>query len=164
MKEIAVLAILLFPLSIILCSAESRTLGSFSIDLIHRDSPLSPFYNSSSSSSDLIRNAALRSISRINSFRLSSDRKDGDESVIIPNEGDYIMKISIGTPPVESLAIADTGSDLIWVQCLPCEQCYPQNSPIFDPKKSSSYNVISCDSKSCSSLNTYACGGSRECR
>ncbi|XP_028797523.1 aspartic proteinase CDR1-like [Neltuma alba] len=48
------------------------------------------------------------------------------------------MKISVGTPPVERWALVDTGSDLIWFQCSPCPQCYPQNAPFLcglDPCK-----------------------------
>jgi len=71
------------------------------------------------------------------------------ETDVIPNGGDYLMKIAIGTPPVEFTAVADTGSDLVWVQCSPCQQCIPQKSPLFDPSKSSTYQAIPCESQSC---------------
>ncbi|KAI4333293.1 hypothetical protein L6164_018123 [Bauhinia variegata] len=164
MKEVLLLSIIICSLSI-LPLAEAKPGNGFSIDLIYRDSPLSPFYNPSMTSSELIRSAALRSTSRIRDrFNLSSDGKTRAESVIVPNRGDYLMKIFIGTPPVETLAVADTGSDLIWVQCLPCEHCYPQQESIFDPKKSSTYKVISCDSKSCRSMFRSGCGSSGQCR
>ncbi|CAK9142918.1 unnamed protein product [Ilex paraguariensis] len=79
-------------------------------------------------------------------------------SVIIPNGGSYLMKISIGNPPVESLAVADTGSDLVWIQCAPCDNCYAQDSPIFDPVKSSTYMDLPCDSSSCQALPSSQCG------
>ncbi|KDO42754.1 hypothetical protein CISIN_1g046014mg, partial [Citrus sinensis] len=41
----------------------------------------------------------------------------------------------IGTPPVEILAVADTGSDLIWTQCQPCFLCYKQEASLFNPFK-----------------------------
>lgn len=63
--------------------------------------------------------------------------------------GDYLVQISLGTPPVEFIAVADTGSDLIWVQCLPCTSCIPQPSPPFDPSKSSTFQIIPCTSPSC---------------
>ncbi|XP_047325066.1 aspartic proteinase CDR1-like [Impatiens glandulifera] len=59
------------------------------------------------------------------------------------DNGGYLMEISIGTPPVKQLAFADTGSDLIWTQCSPCHKCFKQESPIFDPKKSSTFKVLS---------------------
>ncbi|CAN8316462.1 unnamed protein product [Cochlearia groenlandica] len=62
------------------------------------------------------------------------------------------MSIEIGTPPMNVLAIADTGSDLTWVQCKPCQQCYEQNGPIFDKKSSSTYKDVSCESSHCNAL------------
>lgn len=62
------------------------------------------------------------------------------------------MKLSIGTPPVETLVVADTGSDLTWIQCKPCIQCFPQKGPLFQPKLSSTYKPISCYSSPCNAL------------
>lgn len=70
------------------------------------------------------------------------------------------MKISIGTPPFTFLAIADTGSDLIWTQCKPCIHCFKQENPLFDPKSSSTYNDIPCPSNKCSMLKITNCSGS----
>ncbi|XWS10372.1 hypothetical protein CRYUN_Cryun39dG0071700 [Craigia yunnanensis] len=69
------------------------------------------------------------------------------------------MKLSFGTPPVEYLAIADTGSDLIWIQCAPCPQtkCYSQGSSPFDPQASSTYQKLSCDSETCQALPKKKC-------
>ncbi|OVA18407.1 Peptidase A1 [Macleaya cordata] len=134
--------------------AEARN-GSFSIELVHRESPLSPFYNPSETASNRLRNAVLRSMSRINRLAESSSTTTNlinIQSQTIPNDGDYLMKLSIGTPPVKILAIADTGSDLTWTQCKPCDQCYAQDAPLFDPKQSCTYIDISCDSNSCHQL------------
>ncbi|KAK4422865.1 putative membrane protein [Sesamum alatum] len=35
--------------------------------------------------------------------------------------GDFLMKLSVGTPPFEIMGILDTGSVLTWTQCAPCE-------------------------------------------
>ncbi|CAN1245125.1 Aspartic proteinase CDR1 [Linum grandiflorum] len=56
------------------------------------------------------------------------------------------MNISLGTPPFSIVAIADTGSDIIWTQCKPCVGCYKQDAPLFDPKSSSTYKTVSCSS------------------
>ncbi|CAN1233739.1 Aspartic proteinase CDR1 [Linum perenne] len=53
------------------------------------------------------------------------------------------MNITLGTPPFPILAIADTGSDIIWTQCKPCSNCYEQNAPLFDPASSSTYQTVS---------------------
>ncbi|KAK6243643.1 hypothetical protein QUC31_010052 [Theobroma cacao] len=64
---------------------------------------------------------------------------------------EYLMNISIGTPPFEILAITDTGSDLTWTQCEPCPECYKQDAPLFNPKSSSTYKRLEF---TCSSFGT----------
>ncbi|XWS53417.1 hypothetical protein CRYUN_Cryun11dG0155600 [Craigia yunnanensis] len=64
------------------------------------------------------------------------------------------MEICIGTPPVSVLGIADTVSDLTWVQCKPCEEGYEQKTPLFDPRKSSTYKNVPCGSNSCNALDS----------
>ncbi|KAL2331033.1 hypothetical protein Fmac_018614 [Flemingia macrophylla] len=147
----------------------TKTLNGFSIDLIHRDSPLSPYYNLSLTSSERLKNAALRSISRSNRLGhlMNKNKLPKKKSITIPDEdlGEYLMKFYIGTPSVERFAIADTGSDLIWVQCSPCRKCTPQHAPLFDPTKSSTFRTVSCDSQPCTLLpsNTHVCATSGEC-
>ncbi|KAK4285667.1 hypothetical protein QN277_002335 [Acacia crassicarpa] len=153
---------LLFSLSILTsseaCHDHKTLISSFSIDLIHRDSVFSPFYNSSLSHSQIIMKAARRSASRLKHFQGGG----GGGAVITPNRGDYLMKMLLGTPLVELHAAADTGSDLVWVPCLPCGGCDPQNA--FDPSKSSTFNVLPCDSQPCGSLPRQSCGDSNQCR
>ncbi|KAK8960949.1 Aspartic proteinase CDR1 [Platanthera guangdongensis] len=88
---------------------------------------------------------------------------DNIYSKIVPNSFEYLMSLYLGSPVEEFLAIADTGSDLIWVQCKPCEECYPQKAPLFDPHASSTYKVISCNTDSCSSLPHTSCGEGSQC-
>ncbi|XP_028785914.1 aspartic proteinase CDR1-like [Neltuma alba] len=80
--------------------------------------------------------------------------------------GEYLIRLYIGSPPIETWAIPDTGSDLIWIQCLPCETCFPQNGPIFNPFASSTYKFVSCHSKPCRSFfdkGDSKCGRSTQC-
>ncbi|MED6135066.1 hypothetical protein PIB30_042801 [Stylosanthes scabra] len=79
------------------------------------------------------------------------------ESPIHAGNGEYLMELAIGTPPESYPAVLDTGSDLIWTQCKPCSKCYKQPTPIFDPKKSSSYSKLSCGSNLCSALSSTSC-------
>ncbi|KAF6175549.1 hypothetical protein GIB67_023069 [Kingdonia uniflora] len=143
-----------------ICFVEGSQYGDFSIELIHCHSPLSPFYNSSDSNGDRVRDLVHRSISRIQHFSPSSVTPNTLESQVIPNGGSYLMKVSIGSPPVNFFATADTGSDLIWSQCKPCYQCYAQDSPVFDPKESSTYkeSETSCESTFCQALPRSRCG------
>ncbi|MED6132249.1 hypothetical protein PIB30_017323 [Stylosanthes scabra] len=78
--------------------------------------------------------------------------------------GQYLMEVSIGTPPVKIQGIADTGSDLTWTQCIPCaDDCYKQQNPLFDPTKSSTYSNISCTSPLCHKLDTGVCSFNNQC-
>ncbi|KAL1547479.1 aspartic proteinase CDR1-like [Salvia divinorum] len=71
---------------------------------------------------------------------------------IFSDKGEYLMKLSIGTPPVETLAVVDTGSDLVWIQCKPCTECFRQKAPLFQPKLSSTYKPTGCTSAPCNAL------------
>ncbi|CAD5314199.1 unnamed protein product [Arabidopsis thaliana] len=141
----------LLAISFFFASNSSANRENLTVELIHRDSPHSPLYNPHHTVSDRLNAAFLRSISRSRRFTTKTDLQSG----LISNGGEYFMSISIGTPPSKVFAIADTGSDLTWVQCKPCQQCYKQNSPLFDKKKSSTYKTESCDSKTCQALSEH---------
>lgn len=100
-------------------------------------------------------------LQRLNAMVLSSSSTSHDssqfEAPIRAGNGEYLMELSIGTPPVSYPAVLDTGSDLIWTQCKPCSQCYKQPTPIFDPKKSSTFSKLSCSSNLCSALPSSSC-------
>jgi hypothetical protein len=100
-----------------------------------------------------------RKLSRSHSYRL----KNGDDAatVSVPtqlgssyNTQQYVVTVGLGTPAVPQTLLLDTGSDLTWVQCKPCNstQCYPQRLPLFDPSRSSTYKTIPCDSQECRTL------------
>ncbi|XP_034674838.1 aspartic proteinase CDR1-like [Vitis riparia] len=133
--------------------------GGFSVDLIHRDSPHSPFFDPSKTQAERLTDAFRRSVSRVGRFRPTAMTPDGIQSRIVPSAGEYLMNFSIGTPPVPVIAIVDTGSDLTWTQCRPCTHCYKQVVPLFDPKKSSTYRDSSCGTSFCLAL-----GKDRSCR
>ena len=67
---------------------------------------------------------------------------------LTPYKGQHLMKVSIGTPPVDIYGLTDTGSSLVWTRC-PCDVCYNQIHPKFNPKKSGTYSEISCQSEQC---------------
>ncbi|KAG2326680.1 hypothetical protein Bca52824_009408 [Brassica carinata] len=145
-----ILLVTLFFFSMTLSSSTNPK--HFTLELIHRDSPQSPLYNPQTTLTDRLNAAFLRSISR--SRRFNHQPQTDLQSGLIGAGGEFFMSITIGTPPVNVLAIADTGSDLTWVQCKPCQQCYKENGPIFDSKKSSTYKSETCDSRNCNALST----------
>ncbi|RDX61398.1 Aspartyl protease family protein 2, partial [Mucuna pruriens] len=63
--------------------------------------------------------------------------------------GEYFMDVFVGTPPKHFSLILDTGSDLNWIQCVPCYACFEQNGPYYDPKDSSSFKNITCHDPRC---------------
>ncbi|XP_050363398.1 aspartic proteinase 36-like [Argentina anserina] len=72
-----------------------------------------------------------------------------------PSEtGLYFAKLGIGTPAKDYYVQVDTGSDILWVNCIECATC-PKKSDIgvkltlYDPKGSSSSELISCDQEFC---------------
>ena len=142
--------------------------GSFTVDLFRRDSPLSPYYNSSQTPQDKLHASHHRSLARAEHFRTSlAAAGNGDHSIVstvTPNQNDFLMSLSIGTPPFKILAIADTGSDLTWTQCKPCTNCYKQIAPLFDPSGSSTYKALPCGSDSCGELNIKMCDKDKNCR
>ncbi|KAK1322530.1 Protein ASPARTIC PROTEASE IN GUARD CELL 1 [Acorus calamus] len=71
--------------------------------------------------------------------------------------GEYFSRLGIGRPPKPLFVVLDTGSDVTWVQCSPCTDCYQQSDPLFDPSSSSSYSPLPCDSSQCHSLDVSAC-------
>ncbi|MBA0827263.1 hypothetical protein Goarm_012052 [Gossypium armourianum] len=139
-----------------LCSIEAQK-GGFSVELIHRDSSKSPFYNPLETTSDRVTNALRRSFNRVHRFKTNSVPTTAAESDLTADSGEYLMKISLGTPRFDIVAIADTGSDLIWTQCKPCSQCFKQDAPFFDPSKSSTYRKISCSASQCIDLERTSC-------
>ncbi|RID67044.1 hypothetical protein BRARA_D02150 [Brassica rapa] len=144
---------LLFTFIFFLMTLSSSTNPrNFTVELIHRDSPLSPLYNPQTTPTDRLNAAFLRSISR--SRRFSHHSQTDLQSGLIGAGGEFFMSITIGTPPMNVLAIADTGSDLTWVQCKPCQQCYKENGPLFDKTRSSTYKSVPCESRNCNALST----------
>lgn len=63
--------------------------------------------------------------------------------------GEYFMDVYVGTPPKHYLMIVDTGSDLNWIQCVPCYDCFEQYGPHYDPNNSRSFKNISCQDPRC---------------
>ncbi|KAL2323934.1 hypothetical protein Fmac_022992 [Flemingia macrophylla] len=77
--------------------------------------------------------------------------------------GEYFVRIGVGSPPRNQYVVMDSGSDIIWVQCEPCTQCYHQSDPVFNPADSSSYAGVPCDSAVCTRLDNAVCHDGR-CR
>ncbi|GFY92107.1 eukaryotic aspartyl protease family protein [Actinidia rufa] len=124
----------------------------FSVDLIHCDSWKSPLYNPSLTPWECMNNALQRSNDRVIRLMSRPLSPGAASTEIIGTDGAYFMSMAIGTLPVQLLGMADTGSDLTWIQCEPCKKCYKQKGPRFNPKRSSTYKNFPCNSKICRSI------------
>ncbi|KAK6157464.1 hypothetical protein DH2020_011712 [Rehmannia glutinosa] len=91
---------------------------------------------------------------KLSDYLQKSTRKFGKEESITDHFPDVIrpwitratfiftIEASIGTPKSKKALIFDPGSQLTWTQCTPCINCFQQNYPLFDPKKSRSYKKL----------------------
>ncbi|KAL6278837.1 hypothetical protein ACE6H2_022438 [Prunus campanulata] len=141
---------ILFVLIACHLAASAGVNSGFSANLIHRDSPNSPF-SSKSFNKAFGRRRSMRPVFYPNSAQVR------------PDKGQYLMKLSIGNPPFDVYGIADTGSDLVWTQCVPCHGCYKQINPKFDPEKSSTYSELPCDAQECHAIGTGTCSPQHTC-
>uniref|UniRef100_A0A0D9VFB1 Peptidase A1 domain-containing protein n=1 Tax=Leersia perrieri TaxID=77586 RepID=A0A0D9VFB1_9ORYZ len=71
------------------------------------------------------------------------------ESGVAVGSGEYLVDVYVGTPLRRFQMIMDTGSDLNWLQCAPCLDCYEQRGEVFDPSSSLSYRNLTCGDPAC---------------
>jgi hypothetical protein len=130
------------------------------VPLVHRHGPCTP---SPSTVKTSFAQALHRGRARADYILSRSRNTQEDGKVSVPaylgdsvDSLEYVVKLGLGTPAVEQVVLMDTGSDLSWVQCKPCNSsfCYPQKDPLFDPTKSSTYAPIPCGSALCERLQT----------
>ncbi|ONM19434.1 hypothetical protein ZEAMMB73_Zm00001d004699 [Zea mays] len=77
------------------------------------------------------------------------------------------MTFSVGTPPQKLSALADTGSDLIWVKCGACKRCAPQGAllPTTLTASAPPFSTLRCSSNLCNDLpaHQYSAAAGAEC-
>eukprot|EP00249_Psilotum_nudum_P028078 c3658_g1_i2 orf=484-2028(-) len=146
---------------------------------MHRDSPLSPFRPTGSTTEQLWRERLRRDAARAEFLtqqaqaavgmangdlkaenRNSSLRHDFNSPVVsglAQGSGEYFTRFGVGTPARDNFMVLDTGSDISWIQCSPCYACYQQADPIFNPANSSTFRSIPCTSRFCSKIDIHSC-------
>ncbi|XP_074575307.1 putative aspartic protease At2g35615 [Curcuma longa] len=160
-------AIITFLLLLLLISfAALVTAGTvFDVELVHRDSPKSPLYNSSLTPFDRLQAAALRSVDRASYLATRIAVKTSlDIDLGLRYDSEFLMGFSMGTPnPQPVWGIVDTGSDLNWVNCVGC-QCFNRSATLFNASASLSYKTVTCYSDECSSLGRGFCTEDETCQ
>lgn len=72
--------------------------------------------------------------------------------------GLYYAKIGIGTPSKDYYVQVDTGSDIMWVNCIQCKECPKRGYnglelTLFNPADSLTGELVHCDDQFCTQLN-----------
>ncbi|XP_037409081.1 aspartic proteinase CDR1-like [Triticum dicoccoides] len=150
------------------CTAYAGSGGDgFSVEFIHRDSVRSPFHDATLTAParvlEAVRRSAAHAAALSRSYvRADAPSADGVVSPVTSRSSEYLMAVNIGTPPTRMVAIADTGSDLIWLNCsyggdgsgLAAARDADAQPPgvQFDPYKSTTFGVVDCNSGTCRAL------------
>ncbi|CAA0820849.1 Eukaryotic aspartyl protease family protein [Striga hermonthica] len=101
---------------------------------------------------ELLGLALGRGRKRLDWLQAAASKSTGKiESTIVPCPNylysEYLVELSIGTPPQPFRALLSTGTDLTWIQCTSCNKCSLKPTHFFNPKNSKSYDLLECPSK-----------------
>lgn len=141
--------------------------SSVKLNLVHRDKLDHSWHNDhrrrfeTRMKRDVRRVASLiRRLSADSSYEVAGF---GSEVVsgMDQGSGEYFVRIGVGSPPRSQYMVIDSGSDIVWVQCQPCSQCYHQSDPVFDPVDSASFSGVSCSSSICGRVENSGCHAGR---
>lgn len=144
--------------------------GTWKLKLIHRDKlQMShfPYHKSKNFEGRMDRDSKRVSslMQRISSSGTGYNRVDEFGSDIVSGmdqgSGEYFVRIGVGSPPKNQYMVLDSGSDIVWVQCQPCTQCYHQSDPVFDPSLSVSFTGVPCGSSVCDRVENSGCHSGR---
>ncbi|XP_074565887.1 aspartic proteinase nepenthesin-1-like [Curcuma longa] len=131
--------------------ASSTSGDGFRLTLTHVDSAA----GASLTLAERIQRAVRRSYSR---KRAIEAKRNVVAPVSFGGELEYLVSFGIGSPALPVTAILDTGSDLIWTQCLPSFERIPQPTPFYDSSESSSFSRIPCSNPFCSANSSILSG------
>ncbi|CAN6196382.1 unnamed protein product [Urochloa humidicola] len=146
------------------CTATAAASNSSTLRVVHRHGPCS----SLRSRGDPPSHAQIlaRDSERVDAIRRkvgaapAKSTKGGSNVTLQARWGkplgtsNYYISVGLGTPARDLSVEFDTGSDQSWVQCEPCNDCYQQHDPLFDPAKSSTYSAVPCGAEECREFGT----------
>ncbi|KAH0457889.1 hypothetical protein IEQ34_013204 [Dendrobium chrysotoxum] len=135
------------------CSSLARQDKPSHVELLHQDQ----------SRVDSINRRAATNAAGLNPVGDSLSARVPANTGAALGTGNYIVNIGLGTPSKSFSVVFDTGSDLTWTQCVPCDNCYTQKDPLYDPTQSSTFTNISCNSNYCTQLDQSSCSSTSTC-
>ncbi|XP_065866542.1 aspartic proteinase CDR1-like [Euphorbia lathyris] len=155
------LSLFLFSSTILLISVNFVTPkppNGFSLQLIHRDSPESPFYPGTLTQTQRTNRLAQLSETRANFLHNLNTYPQSLKLKLATDAGIHLVKIQIGTPAIPLYLLPDTGSNLVWTQCEPCTHRFNQTSPIYNSAASHTFKKLPCQHPFCHNNNsTFKC-------
>jgi hypothetical protein len=82
-------------------------------------------------------------------------------------EPHYVAEFLIGDPPQRTVAIVESGSNLVWTQCSACSPyCFDQTLPRYNLSASRTAALVSCNDSACAlgKSQTQCTRGGRSCK
>ncbi|BAT98696.1 hypothetical protein VIGAN_10001600 [Vigna angularis var. angularis] len=145
--------------------------GNWKVQILHRDKiSTAPAKDHTTRFNQRMKRDVKRVSSIVNSnshaYTEAAEEASFGSDVVSGTEegsGEYFVRIGIGSPATYQYMVIDSGSDIVWVQCQPCDHCYNQSDPIFNPALSASFTGVSCSSSVCDQLDDAGCHQGR-CR
>lgn len=140
--------------------------NAWKLNLLHRDIVSRDAHDHRSRFDARIRRDSVRVASLVRRLSPSFHSEAFGSDVVSgmdQGSGEYFVTIGVGSPPKSQLVVIDSGSDIIWVQCQPCSQCYRQSDPVFNPADSATFSGVPCTSSVCDRLENAGCREGR-CR
>ncbi|CAL5073706.1 unnamed protein product [Urochloa decumbens] len=155
------------------CTAPAAASNSTTLRVVHRHGPCSSLRSRGeppSHAQTMARDSErLDAIHRKAGGRATASTKLGGANVTLQarwgkplGTSNYYITVGLGTPARNLSVELDTGSDQSWVQCEPCDDCYAQHDPLFDPAKSSTYAAVTCGAQECRQFGTQNCTSSED--
>lgn len=154
------------------CTPARAASNSSALSVVHRHGPCSPLLarGGEPSHAEILDRDQDRvdSIHRLTVGPRTAGQASASKGVSLPahrglrlGTANYIVSVGLGTPRRDLLVVFDTGSDLSWVQCKPCNNCYKQHDPLFDPSQSTTYSAVPCGAQECLDSGTCSSGKCR---
>ena len=141
------------------CLSHSNSENGFQIRFLPRNSHLSPYFDPNLTIQDLLQ-AEKQRLDYVHFFRSNDD-------LSLPIGffyGYYVGEVSVGSSYEKRFLTLDTGSQLIWLQCDPCEICGKKLSPGFNPDNSTTYKSLECDHRICQQNGFYCDEDTETCK